>query len=188
MITKEELIFRQVITLRDGARLLLRPLTPDDKPALLDLFLPVPYEERQYMRHNINDPELVSVWATNPEYDKTFPLVAVSGDRIVGNATLHFGQGPSRHRAEMRIFLAKDFRRRGLGAKMVQALVDIAKRRSLYLLEVQIVSNLVNDIKAMQKAGFDVNGTIEDYFMLPDGELRDIVLLMMRLRIEEDEF
>lgn len=188
MITKEDLIFRQVVTLRDGARVLLRPLTPDDQQALMELFLPVPYDERRYMRHNINDPEVVARWATDIEYDKVFPLIAIIGDRIVGNATLHFGQGPARHCAEVRIFLAKDFRRRGLGNKMIQALVDIAKRRSLYLLEVQIVSNLVNDIKALQKAGFTINCTIGDYFMLPDGELRDIVQLLMRLRAEEEEF
>jgi acetyltransferase len=188
MISKEDLIFRQVVTLRDGARVLLRPLTPEDKQALLDLFLPVAYEERRFMRHNINDPELVANWALHPEYDKVFPLVAVIGDRIVGNATVHFGQGPARHRAEMRIFLAKDFRRRGLGSKLIQAVVEIAKRRSLYLLEVQTVTELVHDIKAMQKAGFETKAVFEDYFMLPDGELRDIVLLTMKLRTTEDEF
>jgi GNAT superfamily N-acetyltransferase len=188
MITKEDLIFRQVVTLRDGARVLIRPLTPEDKQALLDLFIPVPYEERRFMRHNINDPEVVSDWALNPAYDKIFPLVAVIGDRIVGNATLHFGQGPARHRAEMRIFLAKDFRRRGLGVKLIQAVIEIAKRRSLYILEVQTVTELVHDIKAMQKAGFETKCVFEDYFMLPDGELRDLVQLSMKLRANEDEF
>lgn len=188
MVTKEDLIYRQVVTLRDGARVLLRPLTPDDKSALLDFFLPVTYEDRRFMRHNINDPEIVSNWALNPEYDKVFPLVAVIGDRIVGNATLHFGQGPARHRAEMRIFLAKDFRRRGLGSKLIQAVVEIAKRRSLYILEVQTVTELVHDIKAMQKAGFEIKCSFDDHFMLPDGELRDIVYMVMRLRAADDEF
>jgi acetyltransferase len=188
MITKEDLIFRQVVTLRDGARVLIRPLTPEDKQALLDLFLPIPYEERRFMRHNVNDPDVVSSWAAHPEYDKIFPLIAVIGDRIVGNATLHFGQGPSRHRAEMRIFLAKDFRRRGLGTKLIHAIIEIAKRRSLYMVEVQIVTELVHDIKAMQRAGFESKCVFEDYFMLPDGELRDIVQLTMKLRANEDEF
>lgn len=188
MITKEDLIFRQVVTLRDGARVLLRPLVPEDKQMLLDLFLPVPYEERRFMRDNINDPEIVSNWALNPAYERIFPIVAVVGDRIVGNATLHFGQGPARHRAELRIFLAKDFRRRGLGTKLIQAIIEIAKRRSLYLLTVETVSELVNDIKAMQKAGFEVKCVLDDFFMIPDGELRDLVLMSMKLRHNEEEF
>lgn len=188
MTTKEELIYRQVVTLRDGARVLLRPLVPEDKQALLDLFLPVPADEKRFMRHNISDPDIVDNWAAHPDYDKIFPLVAVINDRIVGNATLHFGQGPYRHRAEMRIFLSKDFRRRGLGTKLIQGIIEIAKRRSLYMVEVQSIAEQVHDIKAMQKAGFEIKTTFEDYFMLPDGELRDVVLLIIRLRGNDEEF
>jgi RimJ/RimL family protein N-acetyltransferase len=188
MITKEDLIFRQIVTLKDGARVLLRPLSQEDRQALLDLFLPIPMEERRFMRHNVNDPAVVSAWAEHIDYDKVFPLVAVVGDRIVGMASLHFRDGHARHRAEIRIFLAKDFRRRGLGGKLTNALVDLAKRRSLYLLEVQIVRDRTNDIKAMQKAGFEVCATLDDYYMLPDGELRDVVILLLRLRATEGEF
>ena len=93
---------------------------PTDRQALLDFFLPVSIEERRYMRHNVNDPQLIASWTENIDYDKVFPLVATVGDRIVGEATLHFNDGPARHRAEIRIFLAKDFKRRGLGSKLIQ--------------------------------------------------------------------
>jgi len=188
MITKEDLIYRQVVTLRDGARVLLRPLTPDDRQGLLGLFLPVSKDELRFMRHNVNDPAVVNGWVDNLDYDKVFPLIAIVGDRIVGEATLHFQQGSSRHRGELRIFLAKDFRRRGLGTKLTQAIIDLAKRRSLYLLEVQTVRDLSNDIKAMEKVGFEIRCTFEDYHMLPDGELRDIVHMILRLRAQEGEF
>ena len=188
MVAKEDLIFRQVVTLRDGARVLLRPLVADDRQALLDFFLPVSMDDRRYTRHNINDPDVVSAWAEHIEYDKVFPLIAVVGDRIVGNATLHFNEGPARHRGELRIFMAKDFRRRGLGNRLIQALIEHARKKSLYLLEVFIISDQVSVIKAMQKAGFQQVCTNEDYYMLPDGELRDVVHLMLHLRIQEDEF
>jgi RimJ/RimL family protein N-acetyltransferase len=188
MVTKEDLIFRQVVTLRDGARVLLRPLVADDRQALLDFFLPVSMEDRRHMRHNVNDPDVVSAWAEHIEYDKVFPLVAMMGDRIVGNATLHFNEGPARHRGELRIFLAKDFRRRGLGNRLIQALIEHARKKSLYLLEVFVISDEVSVVKAMQKVGFQQVCTYEDHFMLPDGELRDVVHLVLRLRIQEDEF
>lgn len=188
MVTKEELVYRQVITLRDGARVLLRPLTRDDRQALLDLFLPISYEDRRLMRHDINDPQVVGTWAEKIDYERVFPLVAAVNDRLVGNATLHFFDGHARHRGEVRIFLAKDFRRRGLGTKMLQALIDIARRRSLYLLETQLLAEQVTDIKAMRNVGFEVKCVFEDYFMLPDGELRDVVHMIYPLQIKEDEF
>ncbi len=188
MITKEDLIFRQVVTLRDGARVLLRPLTPDDREPLLGLFLPVTKEELRFMRHDVSDPVIVNSWIDTLDYDTIFPLAAMVGDRMVGMGTLHFKMGASRHRGEIRLFLSKDFRRRGLGTKMSQALIDIAKRRSLYMLEVQAVRDLSNDIKAMEKVGFKVHCTFEDYYMLPDGELRDVVHMILRLRSQEGEF
>jgi len=188
MTTQQELTYRQLVTLRDGARVLLRPLTTDDRQALIDLFTPVSAEERRYMRHDVSDPKLVGSWVDNLDYDKVFPLVAMVGDRMVGEATLHFNPGSARHRAEMRIFLAKDFRRRGLATRMIQSLIDLAKRRSLYLLEVVSPSDRATDIKAFQNLGFEPKCTFEDYFMLPDGELRDVAHLILRLRSTADEF
>jgi RimJ/RimL family protein N-acetyltransferase len=184
----QDLLYRQVVTLRDGARVLLRPLTQEDRQALLDLFLPVPMEERRFMRHDVNNPEIINSWVDNLDYETIFPLIAVVGDRIVGEATLHFKEGSARHRGEVRCFLSKDFRRRGLGTKMMQALIDMAKKKSLYLLEVQIVRDLANDIKAMQKVGFESCCTLDDYYMLPDGELRDVVIMLLHLRSPEGEF
>ncbi|MBN2547647.1 MAG: GNAT family N-acetyltransferase [Anaerolineales bacterium] len=188
MVTKEDLIFRQVVTLRDGARVLLRPLVPEDKQALLDLYLPVSFEERRYMRHNVNDAALISSWAEDIDYDKVFPLVAVINDRIVGAGTLHFSDGVGRHRCEMRIFLSKEFRHRGLGSKLIQALVDLAKKRGMYMVEVYIVSDHVEVIKAVQKVGFQNVTVLEDYYMLPDGDLRDVAYHTLRLRSSENEF
>jgi len=184
----EELSFRQVFTMRDGARVLLRPLIPGDRQMLLDFFLPISMEERKFMRHNINDPDLIASWADNVDYDKVFPIVALVNDRIVGISTLHFNTGTAKHRAELRIFLAKDFKRRGLGSKLIQGQVDIARKRNIHMLEVQIISDHVEVIKAMQKMGFKNTCTFEDYFMLPDGELHDVVHLTLRLRKVEDEF
>lgn len=188
MVTKEDLVFRQVITLRDGARVLLRPLLKEDLQALLDLYLPVSFDERRFMRHDINDPEVITGWVENLDYDKVFPIVAVVGDRIVGNSTLHFNIGPDRHRCEVRIFLAKDFRRRGLGTKLLNTVIEQARSRSMYMIEVFIVSDHVEVIKAMQKAKFETVCSIEDYFMMSDGGLRDVLHLLLRLKRSEDEF
>jgi RimJ/RimL family protein N-acetyltransferase len=188
MVSKDELLYRQVFTLKDGARVLLRPLTEDDRQALLDFFQPVSPDERRYFRHDVSNPEVVESWATHVDYDSVFPLVAVVGNRIVGNTTLHFHEGSARHRAEVRIFLAKDFRQRGLGVRMLQGLIELAKRRSLYMLEVFIVADSTHIIRAFHNAGFETKCIFEDYFMLPDGGVKDINHMILRLRATEDEF
>lgn len=188
MVTKEDLIYRQVFTLKDGARILLRPLTQEDRQALLDLYAPVPQDDLRYTRDNVKDPQLINEWIDHLDYTKVFPLVAVFGSRIVGSATLHFNTGPERHRAEVRIFLAKEFRRRGVGSRLLQGLIELAKRHSLYLLEAQIVSDQHHIIKSFQTLGFETHCIFDDYFMLPDGDLRDVAHLILRLRDSEEQF
>jgi RimJ/RimL family protein N-acetyltransferase len=182
MLTKQDLIYRQLITLRDGARVLLRPLIKEDRQGLIDLFTPVSNDELRLFRTNVSDPLIVGKWVDELDYDNVLPIVAIIGNRLVGDATLHFRQGPHRHIAEARIFLAKDFRHRGLGGRLMHALIDIAKRRDLLMLEVEVVADQVHIIRAFQNAGFVLKCTFEDYFMLPDGEMRDLAHLILRLR------
>lgn len=188
MATQQELSYRQLVTLRDGTRVLLRPLTADDRQGLIDLFVPVPSEERKYMRHDVSDRELVGAWAVKVDYTTVLPVVAVVGDRIVGEVSLHFGTGPARHRAEVRIFLARDFRRRGLATRMIQAVTDLSRRRNLYLLEVYSPTDRTSDIKAFMNLGFELLCSYTDYMMLPDGDLCDVTHLGLRLRKSVDEF
>jgi acetyltransferase len=188
VITKNELIYRQIITLSDGGRVLLRPLTKEDRQGLLDLFTRLRADDVRFLRHNVREAKLVNQWIDELDYDKVFPLVAVVNDQIVGNGTLHFNEGPARHRAEVRIFLAKEIRRRGVGTRLLQSLIEIARRRSLYLLEAQIVTDQAPVIKAFRNLGFEQKCVLEDFFILPDGEPRDVAHLILRLRETGEEF
>jgi GNAT superfamily N-acetyltransferase len=182
MVARDDLMYRQVVTLKDGTRVLLRPLIKDDRQALRDLFLPVSMDDLRYMRHDVTDPQVLESWIDDLNYEVVLPLVAMIGDRIVGISTVHFGEGPTRHKAELRIFLAKEIRRRGVGSHLIQGIIDIAKRRNLYLLEVQIVSDQTPIIRAFQNYGFKTKTIIEDYFMFPDGDLADVAHLILHLK------
>ena len=188
MAPPAETTYRQLINLADGARVLLRPMTQDDAAALSSLYANLTPEDRRYMRYDVEDTSIVQTWIDDLDYDVVYPLVAMVGDRMVGHAALHFHKGPARHRAEVQVFLAKDFRGRGLGTRLLQAVIDLAKRRSLYLLEAEVAAERTSDIRAFQKLGFEARCTYEDYFMLPDGSFLDAVHLLLRLRTGAQEF
>lgn len=188
MVTKDDLVFRQLLTLSDGGRVLLRPLTKEDRQELIDLFQQVSPEDLRYMRHDVTDADLVGSWVDNLDYDCVLPIVAVINERLVGSATLHFFEGPGRHRAAVRIYLAKEVRRRGVGSRMIQALIDISKRRNIYMVEAQIINEQATVIRAFQNMGFVRKCILDNYFILPDGELRDVAHLILRLRDSSEEF
>ena len=180
--------FRKLITLKDGARVLFRVLGPPDADALVKFFRSVTPDDLRYIRSPVKNEEVVAGWALNPDPDRVLPIVALVQDRIVGEATLHMKKGPHAHVAEIRIFLSSDFRQRGLGVQMLETMFEVARWRDIYLLEAQIVADKSRVIKAFKKLGFEQQGLLDDYYMTPENSLRDIVVLVKRLRSLEDEF
>lgn len=180
--------YRHLITLSDGLRVLLRPLVPKDRDALMALFSGLPAEETQYFRSNIADPQVVATWAEKPDYAKIFPLVAVVGDRIVGNSTLHLGRDYTRHIAELRIFLMKEYRRHGIGTAMIRAQVEIARKLGLHQLIAEVVESQPQVIHAFERLSFERQFAWKDLFMMPGGETLDMIVLINYLRRPTDNF
>ena len=180
--------YRQIVALSDGTRVLLRPLVKEDKPGLIALFDHASEDDLKLMRNDVRNKEMVGTWAEQVDYSKVMPLVAVVNDRIVGDATLHFRTGPGRHLADVRIFLSKEFRRRGLGIVLLRGLIDAAKKSGLQQLVAEVVADQVKVINAFKELGFEQRAVYPDYFMMPDGETHDVAVLILMLTSKRDMF
>jgi len=188
MLPEQIKTFREMITLKDGALVLLRPMVEEDRPYLDQLYLSASDDDVRYLRDNVKDESVLQSWCDNLDYNVTLPMLALIKDHAVGSGVLHFNKGPKRHVGEVRIFLAKDFRKRGLGTKMVRVLVDIARRQGLSLLVVEVTSDQPKVVHAFGQIGFIAHCTLEDYFMFPDGDCADVVLMTMELKPHGEEF
>jgi L-amino acid N-acyltransferase YncA len=180
--------FREMATLKDGAYILIRPMIAEDKRRLREFYSAVNEDDLRYFRHYVKDPNVIEEWCENLDYCKVLPVLALVKDRVVGNASLHFGEGPKRHTAEVRLFLAKDYRKRGLGMKMIRVLVDLARKQGLNILFAEVMAEQTKVVKAFEQLGFKSQATLDDYFIFPDGETRDVVLMTLALRAKTDEF
>lgn len=180
--------YRNVATLSDGTRVLLRPLTEEDRKKFVEMYAGITPEDLKYMRNRVDDPSVVESWVDNLDYTRVLPLLAVVNNRIVGNGTLHMGKGPSRHMAEMRIFLVREIRGRGLGTIMLKSLIEIARKTGLHILKAEIIADHSQVVKAFRNLGFEPQCTLEDFFMLESGSTRDVVLMLLPLRRHTDEF
>ncbi len=180
--------YRKVKTLPSGARLLLRPLSTEDKGDLVDLFARASQQDLDYFRDDAGDPAVVEGWVDNLNLEKVFPLVAVVDDKIVGDATLHFRERYHRHLAWVRIFLDRSYRRQGIGTLMLRTLIEIAHRVGLQQLYSEIVTTQGRVIKAFQDLGFQQEVTLNDYFITSSGETLDMAVLVLRLVDHSGEF
>ena len=180
--------FREMVTLKDGTYILLRPLNQDDEKHLLEFYLAVSDDDTRYIRHNIKDLALIHSWCEQLDYNKVLPVLAFVKDRVVGSASLHFFEGPKRHISEVRLFLSRDFRKRGLGMKMIKALIELARKQGVGILQAEVIAEQTKVVKAFEMLGFKSQATLDDYFLFPDGDSRDVVFMTMSLRAKTDEF
>ena len=180
--------FREVITLRDGVNILLRPLDKEDGKHLEELFHPLSDEDLRVFRSNVKDAEVVQAWCMDLNYDEVLPILALVKDRAVGLGTLHFFHGSRRHIGEVRIFLGKDFRRRGLGIKLVRAMIELARKQGLNYLIGEVLADQTKVIRAFEQLGYEVQCTLEDFFMYPDGDCADVVFMTLPLKKKIEEF
>jgi L-amino acid N-acyltransferase YncA len=180
--------YRQLVTLPDGLRVCLRPLAPTDCDALVALFKSLSSDDLQYFRSNVADPAVVAKWVETVDYTRVFPLVAMVGEQMVGNCTLHLGSGSTRHLAEIRVFLAKEFRRRGIGTAILKAQIEIARKLGLQQLLAEIVESRPQVAHAFEHLGFQRECVLRDHFMTPNGETLDLIVMVRYLRHTAEEF
>jgi RimJ/RimL family protein N-acetyltransferase len=180
--------YRYVRTLPSGKRLLLRPLTKEDKQGFMDLFARASRQDLEYFRSDAGDPAVVESWVGKLNLRRVFPLIAIVDDKIVGDATLHFGVHYRRHRAWVRIFLDREYRRQGIGMLMLRCLIDIARRVGLQQLYAEVLTNQPQVVKAFEDLGCQHEVTLRDYFMTDSGETLDMAIMVLRLVDPSGEF
>jgi L-amino acid N-acyltransferase YncA len=171
------------IALRNNAKVVIRPLAAGDADALLAFFLSVPEDERYYLKDEVTAPDLIKSWCDNLDYRRVLPLIALEGDRIVGEAVLVRKRGAARsHLAELRIVVSPDYRNHGLGTVMIRELCDIAQDAEFNGILFEVIPDTEKEAyETAQWLGFVRTGTIEGGARDQHGRLHDVALMVMPL-------
>lgn len=121
---------------RDGRRLLLRPIVPEDEPALARTFdMLTPEEIRQRFHVPMKAfPHTLAARLTQIDYDREMALVLVRSG-IPGQAEIEgvvrLAADPDGERAEFALLVRQAYARSGLGSQMLAQLVDYARGRGI---------------------------------------------------------
>lgn len=92
-------------------------------------------------------------------------LLACDGGRIVGNACLQGTSNPRFcHRATLAISVRKEFWGRGIGSRLIEALIAYAKQSGLEILSLEVRSDNARAKALYRKFGFSCFGIYHRYF------------------------
>jgi RimJ/RimL family protein N-acetyltransferase len=164
--------------LKDGTPITLRPIEEGDFQGLVSFFQSLPEEDRLYLKEDVADTKVIRKWVDHIDPLHIRALLALHGDRIIGDATLHVGRrGWSRHLGEIRCVVAREYQRKGLGSVMAYHLLQEAKHRRLKVIKTELMSNQIGAIKAFSRIGFERSALLRGHAVDLTGKQRDLVIM-----------
>jgi RimJ/RimL family protein N-acetyltransferase len=175
--------FPKTIKLKDGSRLVVRPVLKQDEKSLRDYFLRLPKKEVSRLKDDVTDPKVVEKMIFDLDYDVAFPLIAFDGSRIVGSATIKFNPiGWTRHQAEIRGTVDPDYREKGLSTSIVDMMVEISKSMGIDQLTAEVSPALDEAYFLCEKLGFKEVAVLKNFIKDQEGNYEDLVIMVKKLR------
>jgi ribosomal protein S18 acetylase RimI-like enzyme len=118
---------------------------------------------------------------------RNLPLLAIAGDKIVGDATLHQQLGGwKRHVGRVSVLVHPQFRGRGLARALVHEIVEIARHTGLEKVEAEFIGEQAAAIKLFALIGFGHLVRLEDYVKDMQAVKHDYVLMGLDLKTDEE--
>ena len=179
--------FPAEIELKDGFKCLTRPLQPDDEKAFHEFFLEVPDRERMFIKHRVTEQSVIHEWCQNIDYGRNLPMVALSGGKIIADATLHQQLGGwKRHIGRVSVLVHPKYRGRGLAKALVTQIVEIARHIGLEKVEAEFIGEQEAAIKMFAMLGFSNLLRLPDYVRDMQAISHDYILMGLDLTTDEE--
>ncbi len=149
------------VVLKSGSTLRLRPIRPEDAPALLAFYKRMSPDSlyfRFFSVPQLNVKKAESVCQV--DYQNTFALVGETAGRIV--AVAHFFRNDKRpERAEAAFTVEDSLQGQGIGTRLLERLADIARARGIRIFEAEVLAQNRRMIGVFRNCGFELKQTFE---------------------------
>ena len=170
--------YPKTVQLLDNSSVIMRPMLRDDAQALHSFFTNLPDDSRLVLKDDVTDRAVIDRWANTLDYDEVLPILAIAGEVIVGDATLHrHTHGWSKHIGEFRVVIAPQFRKRGLGTILAREIVQNAVDFGLLKLNCEIMEEQEALRKLLERAGFKREATLKRFIKDIRGRHHDMVIM-----------
>ena len=182
-------MYRNATIIKDkkGRDVLLRSAEEKDAEALID-YMKITAAETPFL---LREPDEISLTIEQEQAfikakknsENELLLIAETGGRHIGNASLMSAGGFKRyrHRCEIAIALYQEYCGLGIGKAMLEMVLDIAKKAGYEQAELEVIANNKPAIALYEKLGFQKYGTFPDNMKYADGSYVDAYWMMKKL-------
>jgi acetyltransferase len=147
--------------LRDGSPVLLRPMKPEDEPLVYDFLHHKCSENTLYFRYfklirKFTHEMLIRF--TQNDYDREIGLMAIGqppGPEVMMGVS-RLVMDPERETAEFAVIVGDPYQGKGLGPKLVERIIDIAREQGVKLLTGEVLAENQPMLELVKRLGFSL--------------------------------
>lgn len=169
--------------LRDGTEVEIKTLKSEDMENLLEFFQSLPKQDRRYLRIDVTDQKTVEKRFREIKKGNIFRIVAVIDGKIISYGSLQiFSEDWRRNHGEIRIIVAREFQRKGLGTIVIRELYFLAAKHKVEKVIAKIMRPQLGPRKIFRRLGFREETLIPDYVMDQEHKTQDLVIMTCNMK------
>ncbi|MCG6888991.1 MAG: bifunctional acetate--CoA ligase family protein/GNAT family N-acetyltransferase [Gammaproteobacteria bacterium] len=154
----------------DGTSITIRPIRPEDA-SIEQSFVRELSTESRYFRFMGTMNELTQqmlIRFTQLDYDRELALIAVyeQDGKEIELGVARYVINADRESCEFALVVADKWHNRGIGTRLMTALIDAARARGLKIMNGEIMGDNKNMLQLVKKLGFSIDRSAEDMSLL----------------------
>ncbi len=166
----------------EGGSVTLRLMEPSDRDAILSFARKLPPDDLLFLRLDITAPEGMAEWVNNVQAGRTITVLAEQGGAVVGYASVHHNDAMwNRHIGEIRVNIGAEFRKQGLGRRLVEEVFAIARDVGLRKITAQMTPDQKGARVTFERLGFRPEALLADFVVDREGKTRDLLIMTQDL-------
>lgn len=171
------------LALKDGTKITVRAMKYDDLELSLDFFESLKEKERRFLRMDVTRKENVKKRIEQIKSGQVRRIVATCKDKIIADGALELSHhGWEEHIGEIRIIVADDFQKKGLGMIIARELYHLAASEKLEEIVVRMMRTQIGAKKIFRKLGFHEEIILPDHVKDLKGKSHDLIIMRCNLK------
>lgn len=169
--------------LKNGKELIIRSADGKDAEKELEFYKKEVSETPFLSRGDDDEMPSKEGFIENYEYylddQRACTLVAIYEDKLIGSGHIDYcgNKKRSAHRCDIDLGVLKEYWGLGVGGKIMQTLLDVAKKSNFEQVELSVASKNERAIKMYESFGFQKTGIIPRSLKYSDGTYEDYVCM-----------
>ncbi|MCK4630488.1 MAG: GNAT family N-acetyltransferase [Bacteroidales bacterium] len=171
------------LALKDGTKIIVRAMKHNDLELSLDFFESLKEKERRFLRMDVTRKENVKKRIEQIKSGQVRRIVATCKDKIIADGALELSHhGWEEHIGEMRIIVADNFQKKGLGMIIARELYHLAAAEKLEEIVVRMMRAQIGAKKIFRKLGFHEEIILPNHVKDLKGKSHDLIIMRCNLK------